>query len=93
MDTDASEAARARRFMEEKFLPFDCTKQQQKASPADDTISLDTLSEQQTTNENRLLRRIGDHIDQAKYRGQGYVPAPSADLSDDDLSELLNKSV
>lgn len=111
-----SEAARARQYLEEKFLPFDCTKQEswgQYRHHHHDSIEAETNSAVRgvvtaaaaatttTTagDESRLLRRIGgvlnEHIDNAKYRGQGYMPAPvEMDESDDaSITRLSTKAL
>lgn len=92
-----SEAARARQYLEEKFLPFDCTKQESwgQYHHHSDSIESETNSSVRSTvtaagDESRLLRRIGgalnEHIDNVKYRGQGYMPAPVEMDEDDDTS-------
>ena len=111
-ETDTlSEAARARQYLEEKFLPFDCTKQEswgQYRHQHPDSIEAETnptvrgVVTAATTaagDESRLLRRIGgalnEHIDNAKYRGQGYMPAPvEMDESDDaSITRLSTKAL
>ncbi|KAI8146835.1 kinase-like domain-containing protein [Fennellomyces sp. T-0311] len=104
-----SEADRARQLLEDKFLPFDCTKQESwgqyyRHDNTDVTIGGDAeinRGDVKGNGESRLLRRIGgalnEHIDSAKYRGQGYSPAPSS-ATDDEAIALIpgkgsNKSV
>ena len=130
-----SEADRARQLLDDKFLPYDCTKQESWGQYGgfdhnNNKRGIETLSTTSTTattpitatmaaaemntgrelgegnhNEIRLLRRIGgalnEHLDNAKYRGQGYMPAPSGndgdDMDDGDVISLvagkgLNKS-
>lgn len=95
--SNLTEEAQARLLMEEKFLSFDCTKQanwEKNRRPSDSTIDpLAPAPAPSTDNdggETRLLRRIGgalnDHIDQAKYRNKGYIPAPSS--ADDEIIDL-----
>ncbi|KAI9252421.1 kinase-like domain-containing protein [Phascolomyces articulosus] len=113
-----SEAARARQLLDDKFLPYDCTKQEswgqygggysrhhdEASSTSSTPVSATTAAAEMNTgrelgesnnNEIRLLRRIGgalnEHLDNAKYRGQGYMPAPSIvdDLDDCDPITLV----
>ncbi|KAG2219558.1 hypothetical protein INT45_013217, partial [Circinella minor] len=115
-----SEADQARQLLDDKFLPYDCTKQESwgqyggfdnnnsklpiTSTTATTPITATIAAAEMNTgrelgdgnhNEIRLLRRIGgalnEHLDNAKYRGQGYIPAPAGNECDDmDDGDVIN---
>ncbi|KAI9313690.1 kinase-like domain-containing protein [Dichotomocladium elegans] len=78
---EISEIDRARRLLDEHFLTFDITKQESWGG-YDEAPNAQEL--QLHLQQPDVLRRIGgalnDHLDNAKYRGQGYVPAPGNEM-------------
>lgn len=72
--------------IENSFLSYDYTKNQQLNQPEPRMVITTTSSKLTFINESNLLKRVGDKFDQSKYRSQGYYELNTYDTHDDPIT-------